>query len=124
MHLIIGGAYQGKRTFAKAMYGFADEQIYVCTDKEIEFVYPCVTHIEEFSYYCAVNGRNPIHFFELHKEEWKQSVLICRDISGGVVPMEALDRKWRELHGTLCQYLSKEAERVSRVFCGLEQRLK
>ena len=31
---------------------------------------------------------------------------------------------WRQKTGRLSQYLSKEASQVSRIFCGLEQRLK
>lgn len=124
MHLIIGGAYQGKLTYAKAQYGFADDQICDCTKEKIDFSYPCVTHVEEFSYECAQNGVDPVKYFEERKSEWKDSVLICRDISGGVIPMDVKDRMWREVHGSLCQYLAKEAEMVSKLFCGLEQRLK
>lgn len=42
----------------------------------------------------------------------------------GVVPMGAETRAWRQDTGRLTQYLSREAEHVSRIFCGLEQRLK
>jgi len=40
------------------------------------------------------------------------------------VPMEAETRAWRQKTGRLANYLSKEAKQVSRIFCGLEQRLK
>ncbi len=49
---------------------------------------------------------------------------ICRDMFCGVVPMGAETRAWRQDTGRLTQYLSREAEHVSRIFCGLEQRLK
>jgi adenosyl cobinamide kinase/adenosyl cobinamide phosphate guanylyltransferase len=38
--------------------------------------------------------------------------------------MGAENRAWRQRTGRLAQYLSKEAKQVSRIFCGLEQRLK
>jgi adenosyl cobinamide kinase/adenosyl cobinamide phosphate guanylyltransferase len=38
--------------------------------------------------------------------------------------MDAEDRAWRQRTGRLAQYLSREATQVSRIFCGLEQRLK
>ena len=38
--------------------------------------------------------------------------------------MDKQQRLWRINTGRLCQYLSKEADKVSRIFCGLEQRLK
>jgi adenosyl cobinamide kinase/adenosyl cobinamide phosphate guanylyltransferase len=50
--------------------------------------------------------------------------LILQDIFCGVVPMGAENRAWRQRTGRLAQYLSKEATQVSRIFCGLEQRLK
>ena len=124
MHLMIGGAYQGKLTLAKKMYQLSDEQICDCRENTIDLSYPCVAHIEEFTYKCVLENVDPIAYFAERKECWKDSVLICRDISCGVVPIDATERKWREVNGKLCQYLSKEAEKVSRVFCGLEQRLK
>ena len=124
MHLIIGGAYQGKKTFAKERYGFRNIQIFVCMKDEIDFGYPCVSNFEVFTYGCVERGEDPVAYFKVHRDEWEDAVLICRDISGGVVPMNAVERKWREVHGKLCQYLSKEASQVSRIFCGLEQRLK
>ena len=45
-------------------------------------------------------------------------------LAGGVVPMGAENRAWRQRTGRLSQYLSREADRVSRIFCGLELRLK
>lgn len=124
MHLIIGGAYQGKLTFAKAAYGFAPEQIFSCTRGTVDFSRPCVIHIEEFTYGCVLRGENATDFFKANRSGWEHSVLILRDISGGLVPVDKTDRAWREATGRLCQYLSGEADRVSRIFCGLEQRLK
>ena len=54
----------------------------------------------------------------------KLGILIMQDIFCGVVPMGAENRAWRQRTGRLSQYLSKEANQVSRIFCGLEQRLK
>ena len=63
-------------------------------------------------------------YFESHTGEWQDSVLICQDISCGVVPMSAELRLWRNETGRLCRYLAQRARQVSRIFCGLEQRLK
>ncbi len=124
MHLIIGGAYQGKRRFAMEAYGFSDGQIFSCTQEQIDFSYPCVARIEEFTYGCMLRRTDPVAYFQENREKWEHAVLICRDIFGGLVPIEASDRAWREATGHLCQYLSREAYTVSRIFCGLEQRLK
>ena len=124
MHLIIGGAYMGKLTFAKETYGFTDEQICDCAREEPVFCKPCLTHVEEIAYACVLREEDPVEFFRINRKNWEDSVLICRDISGGIVPIDKRQRQWRVETGRLCRYLSKEAEKVSRVFCGLEQRLK
>lgn len=124
MNLIIGGAYQGKRDFAKETYSLTDSDIYACRGSEIDFSRPCIDHIEEFTLACVREGIDPVAYFQTHRAAWQESVLICQDIFCGVVPMEAELRAWRNVTGQLCQYLSREAQRVSRIFCGLEQRLK
>ena len=118
MILIIGGAYQGKLDYARTVLGVTD--IFTCIGGEIDFSKPCICQLEEFT---RVHP-DPVGYFAENREKWQGSVLICRDIFCGVVPLEAEDRAWRQRTGRLCQYLSREAEQVSRIFCGLEQRLK
>ena len=120
MILIIGGAYQGKLDFAKETFGITDADVYSCGEDEIDFSKRCIYKIEEFAY----NHPDPIGYFEAHREDWKDSILILQDIFCGVVPMGAENRSWRQRTGRLAQYLSKEATQVSRIFCGLELRLK
>ena len=120
MVLIIGGAYQGKLDFAKNTFGIAEEDVHTCTGAEIDFSKRCIDRIEEFTY----AHPDALSYFQAHREEWQNSILICRDIFCGVVPMGADLRAWRQDTGRLCQYLAGEAEQVSRIFCGLEQRLK
>ncbi|MBP3385089.1 MAG: cobalamin biosynthesis protein CobU [Firmicutes bacterium] len=124
MKLIIGGAFQGKMEFAKEKYNLTDEDIFMCTADEIDFSKACIYGIEEFVYACIQNGTDLLKFFTEHKEEWSGSILICQDIFCGVVPLGADMREWRQVTGQLCKYLSGEAESVSRIFCGLEQKLK
>ena len=120
MILIIGGAYQGKLDYARETYGLTDADIFTCTDGNIDFSRRCINRIEESVW------ANPdaLQYFREHRTEWENSILICQDISGGVVPMGKENRAWRQNTGRLCQYLAKEADQVIRIFCGLEQRLK
>ena len=124
MVLIIGGAWQGKLDWAKAQYGFSDEDIFSCAGTEIDFSRRCIRHLEEYTLSCVRENTDPVAYFEARTGEWADSVMICRDISCGVVPMSAEMRLWRNETGRLCQYLAHHAQRVSRIFCGLEQRLK
>ena len=75
MNLIIGGAYQGKRDFAKETYSLTDSDIYTCRGSEIDFSRPCIDHIEEFTLVCAREGIDPITYFQAHRAAWQGSVL-------------------------------------------------
>ena len=124
MILIIGGAYQGKLDYAKAAFSLAPEDIFTCTGTEIDFSKPCVNALEEFCYACIQREMDPIAYVQEHREDWQNSILICSDLSSGVVPIDPVQRQWRHTTGQLCQYLAGQARQVSRIFCGLEQRLK
>ena len=120
MILIIGGAHQGKLEFAKETFGLTEADIHTCTAGEIDFSKRCIYGVEEFIW----GHPDPKAYFREHREAWEDSILILRDVFCGVVPMDAETRLWRQKTGRLAQYLSKEASQVSRIFCGLEQRLK
>ena len=124
MVLIIGGAYQGKLDFAKEAFGITEEDVFVCKDSEIDFSKRCVYALEKFTLACVREGKEPASYLQEHREAWDDSIFICQDFFCGVVPMEAEARAWRQITGRLAQYLSQEADRVSRIFCGLDQRLK
>jgi RHS repeat-associated protein len=101
----------------------ADDTAYLGADGTPEsynlFAY-CFHNIEAFTFHHP----DPVGYFAYHREAWENSVLIMQDICCGVVPLGEKNRIWRQRTGTLAQYLSREPEQVSRIFCGLEQRLK
>ena len=124
MNLIIGGAYQGKRAFAKDTFSLEEAQIYSCQGAEIDFSFPCIDRLEEFTLACVRTGIDPIAYFRTHEAQWQNATLICQDIFCGVVPIDATMRLWRHTTGLVCQYLARNADSVHRIYCGLEQRLK
>ena len=126
MDLIIGGAFQGKLDYARSKYGYQDGDIYICREDtpEIDFMKPCIAYLEEFTLACVRCGIDPVQYLKDHWEDGRQSTFLCMDISSGVVPIEKEMRLWRNENGKVCQYLSKEASSVVRIFCGLEQKLK
>ncbi len=120
MILIIGGAYQGKLDFAREAFSLTEEDIFPCHGPEIDFSRKCICQLEEFTR----RAQDPLAYFQAHRADWQGSILILEDIFCGVVPMGRENRAWRQKTGRLAQYLSREATQVSRIFCGLEQRLK
>lgn len=124
MILIYGGAYQGKTAYAMEKYNLSSEDFYTCEGTEIGFDRKAVTHLERFTLACVRQGVDAVELLRSQKAEWQNTVFLCEDMSCGVVPMEAENRRWRNETGRVCQYLSREASRVVRIFCGLEQVLK
>ena len=124
MTLIIGGAYQGKLAFARETFSLAEEDVFTCSGTEIDFSKPCINALEEFTLACIRQGADPIACLREHRAQWERTIFICQDLFCGVVPIDTELRSWRHTTGLVCQYLSREADRVSRIFCGLEQRLK
>ena len=124
MTLIIGGAYQGKLAFARETFSLAEEDVFTCSGTEIDFSKPCINALEKFTLACIRQGTDPIACLREHRAQWERTIFICQDLFCGVVPIDTELRAWRHTTGLVCQYLSREAGRVRRIFCGLEQRLK
>ncbi len=125
MELIIGGAFQGKTDFAKESLSVLENDIFIChKDSAPKFDKKCITHLEQFSYWCVEHSYEPAEYFFEHAGDISNKVIISDDISCGVVPINKTERAWREANGRLLIKLSKKAEHVTRIFCGLSQRLK
>ena len=125
MELIIGGAYQGKTCYAAEKFGITEENTYTCSENEmISFDRQCVDRVEEFVLYCVKNGLSAREIFETNRGKWGNKVIICREIFSGVVPVDTVERLWREETGRVLTWLSSEACGVTRLFCGIPQKLK
>ncbi|MBQ4377644.1 MAG: bifunctional adenosylcobinamide kinase/adenosylcobinamide-phosphate guanylyltransferase [Treponema sp.] len=120
--LVVGGAYQGKTAFAKEKFFLSDDEISVCTDDRLpDFSRKCLVHYENYAAYCIRNNLLPRTDFESEGENVK--IIICDDIFCGVVPVDAFQRKLREVTGIALQKIAEKSG-VYRVFCGSGERIK
>ena len=122
MVLLIGGAYQGKTAYSKQTYGLRDADIFTCEGDTLNLSAPCLRHLERFARACVRARKEPADVLaglDLHGK-----ILICEDISCGVVPMDAEAREWREAVGRMNAALAARADTVTRMFCGLPMELK
>lgn len=124
MILVFGGAYQGKLSWAVKTFGLGQGDLKDCAEGFPTRGVSCLYHLEKVSLTCAQKGLDTVQFLEEQQEIWQDSILICRDIGCGVVPVEKEERLWREENGKMLRFLGGRADRVSRIFCGLEARLK
>lgn len=126
MKLITGGVYQGKLEYALKTYSFTEKDVFTCSNTDIDYSKPVIYGLERFTYELVRQngGVEPLDYFRARKGEWENSILIAADISCGVVPIDAVEREWREAHGRLLNYLSAEADTVIRMFMGIAEILK
>lgn len=121
MILITGGSYQGKLEYARGRFGLGEDDI--CLGG-VDLKRRCLAYIDRWALECVRAGREPGDFFRENAGALADKVIITTDISGGVVPMDATLRAWREACGRMNSYLASQAEEVVRMFCGIPQRLK
>jgi len=63
-------------------------------------------------------------FINAPGDSHNDSIVICDDISCGVVPPDPVMRAWREAVGRSLAALSQQSCEVIRLFCGIPSRLK
>ena len=126
MILITGGSYQGKLAYARAAYGLDDADIFTCdwdTDA-IDYSKRCIAYIDRFAFNRVSAGEEPAEAFGEGAPLREDAIIITTDISGGIVPLDATQRAWREACGRMNNRLAARAGEVWRLFCGIPQRLK
>lgn len=123
MILIIGGAYQGKLDAAKELYGVSDIDCHNCSDG-IDWSKKVLYNFEKYVFDLISRDINPMQYVMDNIIKFHDKIVIITDISSGVVPMDKMIRKWREDAGRVGVILSKEADKVVRVFCGIPTKLR
>ncbi|MBR3147203.1 MAG: bifunctional adenosylcobinamide kinase/adenosylcobinamide-phosphate guanylyltransferase [Eubacterium sp.] len=128
MILITGGAYQGKLDYAKEAYGLTDEDVFTCEEGStaVGFDEKIVDHFERYVLALIKAGQVPEKAvgMQLRANRYKGRIIICDDISQGIVPLDATERAWREGVGRTMVKIAQQADKVVRVFCGIPEIVK
>lgn len=124
MILVIGGAYSGKLDFVKNTYNIKEEDIYFCKDDTLDFSKRVISGFHKFTYECILKGINPLEVLNKNMDNLKDKIIICDEISSGIVPLKKEERLWREDTGRCLQALSRNSQKVYRVFCGIPTLIK
>lgn len=122
MVLIFGGKYQGKVDFAVEELGAAVEDVFRCSDGNIDYSKKVIADLQEYIWQCVLDGKEAKDTLDWNILEDK--ILICDDVSQGLVPMDKDEREYREMVGRTLNVASRKASQVYRVFCGLGSKLK
>ncbi len=130
MKLIFGGAYQGKLEYALKMYNISENDVFYCLrDKaEIDVSKHIIYGLENFSWACEKAGKvaeNKLsEILDNRQEPFDDIIFISEDISCGLVPMDKMERSWRENHGRMMIALADRCTSVERIFCGIAMKIK
>lgn len=120
--LIVGGACQGKREYAQKAFGLNEREILPWNEEREET--SCIADLHLRVRACLEKGLTQQEVLEKLLPFCQGKIVLCDDIFCGVVPLDALERQWREVTGRLLCRLAQEADSVIRMQCGLPQAIK
>ena len=124
MHVIFGGAFNGKRAYVETLVHGKSVQ-WIDAGEDVPVLLP-VTEV------LVVFGVENLLEPNLNKwieqiEQWDEQLevlVIATEIGRGIVPMEASLRQLRDEVGRFYQQLFSKAERVTRIWYGISQTIK
>ena len=126
MVLIFGGAYQGKLEYVLNRFELSMEDVIFCTEKDYSL--PCgkkvICDIDKWILALIKAGQDVSEAVGQFQHENPDAIVICNDISCGVVPMDPVMRKWRDETGRFMGRIAQHAIEVVRLYCGIPTVLK
>ena len=115
MELIIGGCAQNKIEYARSLASDAE----IINDLHLVIKEKLAAGMNSDQILQEIITRMTIA-----EEGGKNLIIISDEIGGGIVPLDAFERQWREVTGRLLCRLAEEAEKVTRLVMGLPQVIK
>lgn len=119
MEMIIGGAFQGKSSYAKKQYPDIHWKSGKEMDEEALMSAQGVLEFHEYIRRELQAGRSVAGLAKKLAERNPDIILVCDEVGYGVVPVDAFDREYRETVGRVCTKLAAESKRVVRIVCGI-----
>lgn len=126
MIMITGGAFQGKREYAKNRFGFSDDEILNGGSCEFEAVFAAKSVTEYHLLIKRLLEKN-IDVQEFTRRicrENPHAVIIINEIGAGIIPLEKSERIWREETGRAGCIIAEKSAEVVRVICGIPAKIK
>lgn len=124
MIVVFGGAYGGKLEFVRRKFNILEENIYYFKDEELNLEKDVLSGLHVFILKSLEKGYKPLEVLKKNKKVLENKIIICDDINSGVVPMEVVNRKWREETGKCMQYLISNSDEVYKIFFGIDTKIK
>ncbi|MCL2579926.1 MAG: bifunctional adenosylcobinamide kinase/adenosylcobinamide-phosphate guanylyltransferase [Oscillospiraceae bacterium] len=126
MILIFGGVYQGKLGYALERFGLTQSDVYYCSEDEagIPKDKRIVCGFDRWILALIRADRDVLSAVDAFIKQSGDVIVICDDVSCGVVPVDPQLRQWREETGRAMALVSRESNEVIRLFCSIPTRVK
>lgn len=126
MIMITGGAFSGKKDYAKKRFGFSDEEILNGGECTLEAVFSakCIADYQLIVKRLLEENANVQTFTERLCKENPNAVVIINEIGAGIVPLGKNDRIWREETGRSGCLIARNSSEVIRLTCGIPTTIK
>lgn len=130
MWLVIGGTAQGKLDYVKGQYPQApvfDEKSFkaLCAEEHADRIVWNHFHLSVKK--LMKKGLSEMQIAGMIKDVLDKNpsiVVISDEIGNGVVPVDEMERRYRDFVGRQLIYIAGRAEKVVRVLCGIPSRIK
>lgn len=126
MIMITGGAFSGKKDYAKKRFGFSDEEILNGENCSLEAVFSakCIADFQLIVKRLLEENADVQAFTERLCKENPNAVVIINEIGAGIIPLEKSDRIWREETGRSGCLIARNSSEVIRLACGIPTTIK
>jgi adenosyl cobinamide kinase/adenosyl cobinamide phosphate guanylyltransferase len=131
MHIVFGGAFNGKREYVRNLLGNESVEWFESGLPARPFASSTrvIAGIDEWIKKQLAEGVSEEQILEKisqllrHPEDGKL-VWILTDISRGIVPVDPLERELRDVAGRVYQVLFSQAAEITRIWYGIPQNIK
>lgn len=126
MLLITGGAFQGKLDYALEITGLDVGSVVDGEYCEYDEIYEAriIYRFHEFIRRLLINDEDISICVEKLIKHNPEAVIIVNEVGSGIIPIDPLDRKYRETVGRTSCLIAKSADEVHRVICGMGVKIK
>lgn len=121
MIMITGGAFSGKKDYAKTRFGFSDEEILNGENCSFDAVFSakCIADYQLIVERLLEEKADVQTFTERFCRENPNAVVIINEIGAGIIPLKKNDRIWREETGRAGCLIARNSSEVIRLTCGI-----
>lgn len=132
MIFVYGGKYNGKLDYIKKVYNISDSEIYDFEDyiynADIEDIfknYKCLYNIQYIIKNMIKDNIDIKMLYDIvSKYQSNDNIVVSDDISCGIVPIDKIDRIYREEVSKFNTFVATLSKEVYRIFVGIATKIK